>query len=330
MPKSPEQFIKRAEDAPVKEAREKVKFEIYDNNKALVASMKRAVEYLDLPPAAIISLQYSKENQENEYLNGKNYAELQKLIQKKIEKENLPVVLWDIESLEYLTRNPEFYALFGYKKVGFIKEPIELAELPKLIAKLDKMPNIKDELAFKVARLKFKENMIGRFRHDLSPGHKRVFRQAIIDLNRIYNTNFDPEKDQAKAYKFISNYQLDFGKEFEGEKLKGVFCDAEGTLFDSKTGKMNLKILEKLDEYDKKEFVRIWTGGKIEETKKVLAKENRSWMVLSKYDFHGSEPEVVIDDLSEDEFKKQYGIKPQTFINTRKIDSKAVSEVEKN
>ena len=48
-----------------------------------------------------------------------------------------------------------------------------------------------------------------------------------------------------------------------------------------------------------------------------LAKLGRLWMILSKYDFRGSKPSAVLDDLDKDAFFNEYGIEPAEYISVK-------------
>ncbi len=39
--------------------------------------------------------------------------------------------------------------------------------------------------------------------------------------------------------------------------------------------------------------------------------------MLSKHIFAGSQPQIVIDDLTIDEFQKQFGMKPDAYIQVK-------------
>jgi len=295
-----------------------VGIEIYHSSEAIKQALLKIVGLFEWPPAAIIDIEYSDKSK---YRNkGDNYEELRELIQSKI-NEGVSVVLTDSGSLEFHARDKLFYSLFINKRVGFINIFNFVKEGRELINKLSQAPNIQDKLALKIGSLGIRESSINWLRHDLSPGHSReANKKAMLAINKIYGKNFNTETDTKLAYDFIFKYKPEFRDEFEGKELDGVFCDAEGTLIDTKTGKINPRVLKKLDEYDKETFVRIWTGGNVKDVQRVVAEAGRSWLVLSKYDFHGSKPKIVIDDLSLEDFKKEFSIEPTEFINIREKD----------
>jgi hypothetical protein len=108
--------------------------------------------------------------------------------------------------------------------------------------------------------------------------------------------------------------------------LPGVFVDVEGTLL--KDDKINLPVVAMMIAYSRTKPVSIWTGGDRKEmTKKIglqleiacggFASDNPIYNripVLNKQTFEGYEPEIVLDDLSQEKFEQDYRMKPKQYV----------------
>jgi len=106
--------------------------------------------------------------------------------------------------------------------------------------------------------------------------------------------------------------------------LPGVFVDIEGTLL--KDDKINLPIVEMMIEYSKTRPVSIWTGGSRKDlTNKISSglenafnqfnsRVNNRIPIINKQMFEGYEPELVIDDLPQEQFEQDYKMKPKQYV----------------
>lgn len=295
--------------------------EFFFIDRETVRSLAKAV---DLPPAAVVDLTYSEKAQDTGkeiLLEGENYHELQELVDKKAE-EGKAIVLTDWRPLRHLIKDPRFYGLLANKRSAFLRLPFKIEDLRNLLKHLESLPNIKDNVAIQIAATGERHYQIGPLKHALEPhklGQPRVA-ETVEKVNKLFGTTFDPTTEQEAARTYLEQIKEERGKMFENQTLSGVFCDIEGTLIDVETGEVNTELLEKLDEYDKETFVRLWTGGNVAELReKLLDKIKKPWMVLSKYDFSGSKPEIVIDDLEQDSFRKEYNINPEKFMHPREL-----------
>jgi len=97
--------------------------------------------------------------------------------------------------------------------------------------------------------------------------------------------------------------------------LQGVFCDIDETFLIE--GKINEKVLQMLLDYEKQEKkIYLWTGGgSIYILKKIFKNIlDIEWPILIKNYFIGHEVEIVLDNMSEEEFTTRYGIKCKQYI----------------
>ncbi|RJQ32041.1 hypothetical protein C4572_01730 [Candidatus Parcubacteria bacterium] len=83
-----------------------------------------------------------------------------------------------------------------------------------------------------------------------------------------------------------------------------MFCDIEGTLLVG--DKVNQEVLEKLKGFSEIKPVTLWSGGDLEELKKKLVASGINYPLVSKDTFNGCKVEIIMDDLDEDIFKREY------------------------
>lgn len=107
---------------------------------------------------------------------------------------------------------------------------------------------------------------------------------------------------------------------FKGKYLRGVYCDAQGTLI-QEGNIISKEVLSQLKNYESQgHTVTIWTGGNTKEIRSLLKSEGVGYKVVSKYKYRGAKAEIVLDDLRVDEFFREYGITPENF--TRVFETK--------
>jgi hypothetical protein len=183
---------------------------------------------------------------------------------------------------------------------------------------------MRDDAMIKYSQIFGRNHAIATLKHALEPqklGTERA-QKAVDTINQDFHTTFDRDEDQEKALEFLGGFRIDEGDEFSGDELSGVYCDIEGTLLNLDTREFNTAVLEKLKELDKSTFVHIWTGGDERLMKEVsdrLVREGVQWPVVSKHDFGGAIPEIVIDDMSQEELAATYRITPKSFIDVRSL-----------
>lgn len=298
------------------------KLNVYHNSRTMTEAIKTIAEFIDLGKTSVIDLTYSG-TEGRMVTDGRNYSELQSLAEQEAQDDRV-IIIADWRPLRQLVENPQFYGMFANKRTAFLRHPFNFGELANTVARLRELPNLKDELAVTLANLAGRACNIGPLKHDLQPNKfgTPIAARAVEKINRLFGTNFDPSVDQQKASDFLDQHkEIDEGL-FNGQGLNGVFCDIEGTLLDARTGEVNQQVLNLLDKYDRETFVRIWTGGDVNELrKKVASKTGRPWMVISKYDFRGSVPETVIDDMDKTTFEREYGINPKTYLRTDELST---------
>jgi len=139
-----------------------------------------------------------------------------------------------------------------------------------------------------------------------------TFQKLVDEIRQNYDiTGDDEEKIINAVIKFHPEENM---KNFYfGKTIPVVFCDIDGTLIvNGEINKKTLKLLKKME--SKGELIAIWTGGDIKNhaCKEVI--ESLGWIILSKYDFSGCQVEVVVDDLPEEKFRKEYKINADKYI----------------
>lgn len=218
-------------------------------------------------------------------------------------------------------RHKEVKEYLKLPNMHYIQFPFHPEDLIKILTAASTVETSKEdqkEVADQL-RLHFKTTLLGKMKHDLpyaesskQYGEPEHHEQIIAKARKEFDMH-ERTTDEQVLY-FIKNTKLELEKVREGE-VKGVFCDIDDTLL-LRDGSINEKVLVLLSEYEKEgKEVSIWTGGDpalaTERLQKTSAKK---YPLVSKYDYIGATAEIVIDNVSEDKFYFQSGIKAKKFI----------------
>jgi len=106
-----------------------------------------------------------------------------------------------------------------------------------------------------------------------------------------------------------------------GRVVRGVFCDAEGSLF-TYMNEVNKDTLKRLHDFEReKKLVVLWTSGSISNARKIIQVKNirnikgGEYSIIHKRHYAGRRVELVIDAFPDMEsFKKRYRIFPEAYI----------------
>jgi hypothetical protein len=175
-----------------------------------------------------------------------------------------------------------------------------------------KKPNHVSPALKLVAGRKFRINEMSRLKHDMRHvrgGGERYAggrKKLIEDARRLGLSGTDDEIEEQ-----IMSYQRDGTPPNFSERLAGVYCDVEGTLLSG--DKLNESLREELDAMSCEKPVTLWTGSGPWEKAVQLNRYDLEWPILSKDWFRGCAAEFVLDDMTQEEFEKEYGIKAEAF-----------------
>ena len=208
----------------------------------------------------------------------------------------------------------KFNAFMAKKGCGFLQFPFG-SDL--LLSKYNELLNTEkeeDTLAIEINRINSFETEMAKIQHCSyrsvgvnSDRDKEIVAKAILDVRALGLSGSDEE---------IINQIINFKRQpknsiFAGKFFPGVFCDLEGTLLNENV--VDNIMLELLRNLSKEKPITLWTGGKVEELKKILIRNHIPWKLISKYDLAGAEVEIAYDDEDFSVFFEKYAIKVQNF-----------------
>lgn len=226
-----------------------------------------------------------------------------------------PVIFYGCSSEESLRLKGDPAVPYFYRKnTGYYQLPFNLSDIAITYKSILDGKKIENRAAILASQTEAKRTLAGILLHDLHPGKNTT--EPMKKAQNEFDIAGSTEKVREKLKEIMSRKdEATPVKDLIGDEvLKGVFCDIEGTLLSS-DGAVNESVLQMLEKEEGKRAVSIWTGGDTEKLQKKLYQLGvKKFPILSKYSFKGCEVEVVIDDLSQDEFKKRYGIKSQKYI----------------
>jgi hypothetical protein len=225
---------------------------------------------------------------------------------------NNVVILLGLEPEHFLRReSPDFVGLMAKANVDF-------ADIISLEGILPKYQDIvfgnkrEDKTALAIYDFQRKQQAIAILKHIIRNVEDDSRRnQWLIDARKLGIGGTDEE-----VISYVRAWKPETAGEFQGKYLEGIFVDAYQTLFDD-----NWQIVESVKEkvtiLAKNGPAEIFVISDSEETelKTRLANNQINWPLLSKYNLRGAILEMVIDNLSQEEFEATYQIKADAFVN---------------
>ena len=234
-----------------------------------------------------------------------------------VDDSNNVIIMLSLEKESFLLKNNEhFSALMAYPNVGFC-DILALNNIPLIYKELALGHKSKDATGLALYEFHILERKIAVLRHGMHRVNEGKS-QCSLWLEEARNAGLSGSDDEIINY--VRNWKPETSGAFEGKFLEGVFVDALDTLFD-KNWLLNPKVKEAVEKIafnnDKKIFVISDSPKNLLENK--LGFHNILWKNISKYDLRGATLEIVIDNLSKNDFKKTYGINSETFINVSEL-----------
>jgi hypothetical protein len=228
-----------------------------------------------------------------------------------------PIILFSFLPEEFFVSSDKadkFNAFMAKKGCGFLQLPFGPEQILSKYNELLNTEKEEDLLAIEINRINTFETEMAKIQHSSyrsvgvsSDRDKEIVVKAVSEARKLGLSGSDEE---------IINQIINFKRQpknsiFAGKFFPGVFCDLEGTLL--KDGIVDNIMLELLRNFSKEKPITLWTGGDVQELKKILIRNNITWKLVSKYDLAGAEVEMAYDNEDFSVFFEKYAIKVRNF-----------------
>lgn len=229
-----------------------------------------------------------------------------------VASEGLPVVMlgWMTPKMYIERKSDKWYAAMGYQNVVFRRLPPTADDVRSALEEVKTNARQGDLLAIALLTAKQTEDTIGVLLHDLGYAQSDVNRMAqwASRARKIFG-----DKTHGELISLVENTKRNFESQFVGQVFPDVCVDVEGTLIAS-DGSFRSEVLTLAEEKANGGPITIWTGGDVSALTTQLRHNDVFYKVVSKHAMRGATVRVVIDDLTPDQFKDDYGIGCQEYI----------------
>lgn len=234
-----------------------------------------------------------------------------------VKDETNVIILAGYESKKTLQKRDDLLsALLAYPNVEYI-DILNLKEIVPAYQRITSGKKVLDKTTIALYEFKEWEKKLAELRHVIHriESNPQKLEKWLEDAKKAGITGTDEE-----ILNFVRNWKPGTVSKFEGKELEGVFVDAFETLFDENWNLIPSvqSAVEKLSMQKSKPIFVISDSEKTE-LKKRLDKNNINWPLLSKFDIRGANLELVIDNLTQEEFENRYDIKSREFINVQEL-----------
>jgi hypothetical protein len=221
--------------------------------------------------------------------------------------EGKPILMHTIAGPKFLADNPKYQAAMGYPNVSMISIA-SLAEIKEAAKEIEKCNRPKDEIAIALVDMPRIQDEIKILKHDLYHVQNGNKEQGgwIERAQKLYGSL--PFEELAQK---VEAEETQIASRFEGQELKGIFVDVEGTLLQN--GEVNQELVSQLEEKSKEKPITIWTDADIKEIFRPLRNAGLYWKILPKELFAGAKVEEVYDDLTQEDFETKHRIKTEIY-----------------
>ena len=208
---------------------------------------------------------------------------------------------------------PDMEGLLSFKNIAFLRLPPHLDEIIETYRMLKKGEKKEDKLAIIALKSEMLDRTISILRHDLYHVEHGSSKETTKEwLKRAAEAGFSGTPEEVKEA--IRNWKRTTAGRFEGQQIEGVFVDFQGTLVvNDHLNEKVLNLIEKLKGIKNEKSVCVISDSDLSDVSKELKRLGISYPVMSKFELKGAALEIVIDDLSQVEFHKEYGIVPMSF-----------------
>jgi len=227
------------------------------------------------------------------------------------------VIFYAFEPEVYLLTHGNKAAPYFYRRnTAYFQMPFELVEIAAIYKDIRDGKKLENKAVMLAAKAGHRKSIISILLHDIHPGKygcEKGLETAKQEFG--FTGTIEQVREQLGAIRARDKDAVGPIEELIGDELvPGVFCDVEGTLLDD-AGKVDDVLLSILKNEAKAKSVTLWTGGDPEKISgRLLHAGIKQFPLVSKHDFRGCNVEIVYDDLPQEEFKKQYGIRTKAYL----------------
>lgn len=229
-----------------------------------------------------------------------------------LDKVECPVIFLSILPEFSLWKEGNIALPYIYRKNGALfKMPSELSDVVEMYHKICRGEKIENPAAILVAQKKSDSHLVSILLHDIYPG-KENCEKSLETARYKFGITGSIEEVRVQLEELEKQQKTKKSVVLSKDTLPGVFCDIEGTLIID--GKINSELVPTLKQNALTKPVSLWTGGDISGLEKFPIS---GYPILSKYEFEGCRVEIVIDNLSKEEFEQEYGIFADVYIQQK-------------
>jgi len=205
----------------------------------------------------------------------------------------IPVIFFWFDTPERFATSGMSAAPYSHlRNTGYIQLPSNtVADLVGHYDRIVGSKNTENKALTLLSIVSAKRYLTNIFLHDLHPG-KKDYKATLQKVNKDLGIT-GTRKQVREKLEVLHSRELRSKAVAElakGEILPGVFCGIEVTL---------------------------WTGGNVDNPRTRLAYNRIYYPLVSKYDFYDCKVETVIDDLTPEEFFKEYRIVASEYIQVK-------------
>lgn len=206
---------------------------------------------------------------------------------------------------------PWFYA----KNSAYFRVVFELPEMVAMYYVITRGEKVENRAVMLAAKLGHQRSLVNQLLHNIRPYSVSLEKELEL-ARKEFGITGSIEEVRAELGKLQTKGD-GRAKEFVGDEIiPGVFFDIEGTVLYSDHSGVNQEVMAQVQIYEKNgKPITFWTGADVREIERLLFKMCiKKYPVVSKDLFRGCRVELVYDDLPEDEFREEYGIVAEKYI----------------
>lgn len=237
-----------------------------------------------------------------------------------IKKEpNKRIILYSVTQLEYVRlKQKDIDILLAMPNVRHIEEP---CSIEGMVALFEQTTNQATAEQAATAMAEHVRGQLSGIWHDTRKAKNPFAPQGDYEKQMVASgiarakESFPmlATKDDESVLRFLEEVSGVREEVMKGNRLTGLFCDMEGTLFSN--GVLNANVLATLNDNEAKgKEITLWTDGNLPELQALLDANSINYPLRAKRDFAGAIVEIAIDDMDEHSFSALTKVYAERFI----------------